>query len=100
MTDKPVEYYKVGEVVIHQGVPPDGTHKGTECTILEPLRFRNSRGRDGDFCSLWCYEVDIPSIVGNDQTIIAKQEWLSKKHDKGTMNFNELIKSLDKELIV
>ncbi len=92
---KPPEYFKVGDVVIHQG-NDNGEYKGEEFTILESLDIyvRLNTGQD-----VWGYRL-LPESNEFPNGLGAKPEWLKKKQDKGELGFTDLMESLNKPVEV
>ena len=87
--ERPPEYFKVGDMVVHQGTD-HGHHAGKVCTIIEPLQLVKCI-HHGTIA--WCYKVDITS-VHNSNYIAVPHYWLKKYYPPADESFHEMINTL------
>ncbi len=91
MTDKPPEYFKVGEVALHYD--PNSQWHNEDVTVLSELVYKSGLCDERD-CEAempkWCYQVDIKHIFD----CYVDPQYLRKKYPPADEDFQEAMKKL------
>jgi hypothetical protein len=87
--------FKIGDVVIHQGVPETGARRGEEFTISSDLILQSIVNVGEGLNAQYVHHLGVKEEYnGSIWNVGAKPEWLKLKQEPCGLSFHELISEL------